>query len=648
MRRGEFYSVLSDDLGPIAGSVVRVQRLLALVSRARRSFRGSLSARVAAVIAVAVMAGATAGVMPAVVGRAVAAVSGVKDQVRGGKLAHFLGWAMPSAPWAIVIATLAVTVLVVAVAVASSKLGSALAGDLTAAMRIELMGAVVDASARAVSEAGALPTRPRLPGGVATPEVAAPEAQRAAVVQLAVAREAALVSEFAVSLLTSLPQAVATLLVLAVELVTGGSWVVLLGGGVLFGMSRWVAERASRRVADARRGLQHADAGVFGMLQETLGSLEDLRLWGARGQAVSEFAARAYECADARRRFSAAMATAGQVKNVFSAMSPLLVVVALQLGGRAMDAGGVANLLLLVPLLLGRLDVLDGVRQALIEREPLVDATLNLLALEAAPARAADAVTVDGAALGGELVFEDVTFTPPGASRAIIDGLSLRIPAGSVVGVCGASGSGKSTLLRLVLRLDDPQRGRILLDGLDVRTIEPSQLPGLFGVLRQSAQLLERPVRANLTIGLCEPPSDETLRAMLAQVELDSFALKDGPRSLDTVVRKSPPNVSGGEGRRLLLARMLLGNARVQLLDEPEAGLPSATAEALLESLVRAASGRTNVVVTHAPQLLRSDFNVVLRDGKVVATGTHDELVASSEEYRGLLADAMKAQRSTV
>lgn len=588
----------------------------------------------------AILAGASAGLLPAVVGRAVATLSGATGSAPVGRFAVLLGACVPNSPFWLIAATLVATMLVVGISVASSRLASALSGDLTAALRIELLRAVVHASPRAVSEASpsaggdSVEPRPGRPGG---------EKRGGALVQLAVSREAALVSDFAVSIFTSLPQAVATLLVLAVELATGGSWWVMGGSALLFLASRVLGARALRRVGETRLELQKADLGVFAMLQETLSSIEDLRVWGASEQVIAEFATCSYASADARRRFAGTLAVASQVRSVFSAMSPLIVVIALQLGGGAMDAGGVAKLLLLVPLMIGRLEVLDGVRQGLVERGPVIASTLALFGLKPHPPRAPDALTIEGSKLRGELVFEDVTFTPLGATRPVLDSVSIRIPAGKVVGVCGASGSGKSTLVRLILRLDDPDRGRILLDGVDVRTIEPVQLSELFGVLRQSAQLLERELRANLLIGLRVPPDDDALRAALRTVDLLDLAEMDGPRGLDTVVSKLPPNVSGGESRRVLLARMMLGPSCVQLLDEPEAGLPSALVEELLARVVDAAGRRTLLVVTHAPHLLRSDFNVVLHDGKVAATGTHEELMQTSEEYRVLLAESLKS-----
>jgi ABC-type multidrug transport system fused ATPase/permease subunit len=387
--------------------------------------------------------------------------------------------------------------------------------------------------------------------------------------------------------------------------------------------------------------MQNADAGVFGTLQETLAATEDLRLWGAREQAVDEFAEVAHECAAARSEFAAALAISGQIRSMFTAMAPLLIVVALKLSGREYDAGEVATLLLLVPLLMVRLNSIDAMRQGLIQRDPVLGATERLLDLDQAPLRAADPIELEGSAVAGRIEFDNVSYTPPGARAPIIDDVSIDVPAGAIVGICGPSGCGKSTLLRLLLRLDDPDEGEIRLDGHAVTELEPKQLPALFGVVRQTSQLLQRPVRDSLGLGLSPTPSDETMKSALEAVHLDELTKDDEGRDLDTSYRRNPPNFSGGECRRLLLARMLVGDARVCVLDEPEAGLPSATAEEILETIVEQAHGRTHLVVTHAPHLLKSDFNVVLDKGRLVAKGTHQELVSSCDAYRDLLADAL-------
>ena len=623
-----------------------MRALFAILSRLRHSLRGGIAGRLAQVMALSGLSGATAGVLPAVMGIALNAVlrrpSGPGP---GASLAGFFARLVVGlSPWTVIAAALIATLISVAVTVYSSRRASELAGEVTAALRIELLRAVlhasprdVDAAGRASIEAKGGPAAPAPPPGVKMPAVRGTE-----IVKLAVARESGMVADFAIALIGGFPQAVLTLAVLSWELLAGGTGIVLAGGAALFVLSRLVSDRASRRVGRAMAAMQHSDAAVFATLGEVLSATEDLRLLGARKQAVLEFSAAAYRVADARRNFTATLAVAGQIKSVFTAVSPLLILVALQLAGRAADPGEVAKLLLVVPLLMARLEALDALRAGLIEREPLLRATTILLELPEAPIASPDPVSAD-AVKTGAIAFDNLTFTPPGAARPVLDGLSLDIPDGALIGICGRSGSGKSTLLRLLLRLDDAESGSIFVGGTDLRRLAPRDLPRVFAVLGQASRLLERSVEGNLALGFEQAPPAEAMREALRRVDLAELAEPEGARGLATEVRSMPPNFSGGEQRRLMLARMLLRDARVLVLDEPESGLPSATAEQLLRGVAEIAAGRTCVVVTHAPHLLRSTFNVVLDAGKVAGIGTHEELAATSEIYRALLAEGLKA-----
>ncbi|WP_437596028.1 ABC transporter ATP-binding protein [Sorangium sp. So ce590] len=626
----------------------------------RAALSGGL--RLALVVALSSLAGALSGLLPAMAGAALGAVAGraaAPSSGLGGALARLLDGAPPSA---VVLAALGATLASASAAVLSSRKSSELAGDLTAALRVALFHAALSASPRDVDAAGRALLEARAAGPAAAPRPPAgsgarpaPPARGAEVVRLAIARDAGLVADFGVALATGLPQALATLAVLAASLVSSGMALVLAGGAALFAASRLAADRASGRVAHAMREMQHADTAVFGALGEALAGAEDLRLLGARAQAEGELAGAAHRVADARRRFGQALAVSGQIKGVLAALSPLVIVAAIAASRGDAGAGEVGELLLVVPLLMARLEALDALRAGFLERAPLLRATLALLRLPEHPPRpsGAPATGLDGEAMGPlAIVFERVTFTPPGASRPVLEDVSLSIPAGVVVGVCGRSGSGKSMLLRLLLRLDEPSSGAISVGGVDLRQIPPEHLPRLFGVVGQSARLFERSIADNLALGLAPAPSEDRMRDALRRVELDELAGgSDGPagtrpaRGIATEVRTSPPSLSGGEARRLLLARVLLREPRVFVLDEPEAGLPGATAEALLRTVCEVAAGRTAIVVTHGPHLLRSTFNVLLDEGRVVAVGTHESLREGSHLYRSLLADAL--QRST-
>ncbi|MBK9264938.1 MAG: ABC transporter ATP-binding protein [Polyangiaceae bacterium] len=614
--------------------------LWAILGIVRRSLRGGPLLGFAFAISLAAVAGATAGLLPSLVGVSVGAIIGRSPAPTPGIAGAFAHLVSGASAWIVIGLTLIATTITVGIAMAQSRKSTELAAEVTAALRIELVRSALWASPRAVSAAGAAALAPK-GGPPAPPGAKAPAARGFDAVKLVIARDAAAVADFSVAVLTGLPQALVTLTVLAVDLASGGAGFVLIGTTVLFVLSRVLSDKASRRVGERMQAMQRADTSVFGSLGEMLNATEELRLLGARSTALGEFSASAHGAADARRNFAAALAMSGQIKSVLTAMSPLVILVALKISGRSHDASDVAKLLLVVPLLLGRFEAIDGLRSGLLERGPLLASLREFLSMPPHPPEPKDPVPL-ASVESSAVVLENLRYQPEGTDRAVLDGVSLEIPPGAVVAVCGASGSGKSTLLRMLLRLDEPTGGSIRVGGVDIGRIAPRDLPKLFAVLGQASVLLERTVEQNLALGLDDAPTAESMKTMLAKVRLDELVEGRDGRGLSTEVRKVPPNFSGGEQRRLMLARMLLRDARVLVLDEPEAGLPGATAEELLKNVIELSAGRTTIVVTHAPHLVRSTWNVVLDKGKIAAMGTHDELVQSSEIYRSLLAEGAR------
>ncbi|MFO0590597.1 MAG: ABC transporter ATP-binding protein [Polyangiaceae bacterium] len=619
--------------------------LIALLRHARPSLRGSLGARVLAVIVLSALSGATAGTLPALVGVAINSLTGRPMPKGGAGLAGWLTTLLSGAPgWKVMVTALVGTLVTVGISVLSSHRGTSLSAELTSALRIEMLRTVLDASPRELDAAGARMSKK--PGPPPPPGVKMPEVKGSEVVKLAIAREAAQVAEFLGAVVTGLPQALFTLVVIGWELLSDHMGLVFLGTAALFGLSRLFADRASKVVGSKMASMQQSDVVIFSQLGETLSAIEDLRLLGARKQALREIATSAHRAADAKLAFAGALAVSGQIKSVFAALSPLLVLAALSVTGLAAGAGDVAKLLLFVPLVIARFEALDALRTGFIERGSVLRATLSLLEIPAYPPAHPQPARADQVK-EGEIVFRDVRYTPPGSDKLVLSGVTLTIPKGAIVGICGRSGCGKSTLVRLLLRLDEPQSGGIAIDGVDLARFDADTLAQTFAVLGQASKVFERSIGENLTMGVDDAPPDAHLREILRLVKLDMLAEEGENKGLATRFKAVPPSLSGGEQRRVLLARMLARKAKIFVLDEPEAGMPSATAEELLKAVAELAAGRTCVVVTHAPHLLASTFNVVIDEGKVVATGTHAELVEKSEPYRALLAEGIQRAART-
>lgn len=197
------------------------------------------------------------------------------------------------------------------------------------------------------------------------------------------------------------------------------------------------------------------------------------------------------------------------------------------------------------------------------------------------------------------LAFEGVGFSYPGADGPAVAGVDLLIGRGERVALVGPSGSGKSTLIALALRFHDPDLGRITLGGVDLRTLPLAALHRRIGVLSQTSPVLAGTLRENLAIADPEA-SDARLRAVLTACGLERF-LAGLPDGLDTWLGETGARVSGGQARRIALARVMLKDAPILLLDEPTEGLDAETERALIGSLRPLVEGRTVLVISHRP-----------------------------------------------
>jgi ATP-binding cassette subfamily B protein len=233
------------------------------------------------------------------------------------------------------------------------------------------------------------------------------------------------------------------------------------------------------------------------------------------------------------------------------------------------------------------------------------------------------------------LAFEDVWFRYDD-ERGALRGFSATIRRGELTGVFGRSGAGKSTMAALAVRLYDPERGAVKLDGRDLRSLELGSLRGRFGVCLQRSVLFGDSIRENLLLG--RPDADEAeLWGALSDAGAAEF-VRSLPKGLDTILGSSGAGLSGGQSRRIALARTLLRRSPILIVDEPFTGLDRAAAECVQRTLRERARDAVVLVIAHEREFLDAyDRILFVEDGAVRGTGSHATLQRESEAYRGTL-----------
>ncbi|MBP2383666.1 ABC transporter ATP-binding protein [Brachybacterium sacelli] len=241
------------------------------------------------------------------------------------------------------------------------------------------------------------------------------------------------------------------------------------------------------------------------------------------------------------------------------------------------------------------------------------------------------------------VTFEGVSFAYR-QHEPVLEDVSFAVPRGSTTAIVGPSGAGKSTLMALIERFYEPDQGTVRLDGIDMRTLARSELRDRIGYVEQDAPVLAGTIKDNLL--LSAPDTDETrCRQVLADVNLLD-RIEQHADDLDAVVGDDGVGLSGGERQRLAIARALIGGAPLLLLDEPTASLDGRNERAMHQAIRSAAAGRTVLIVAHRlATVADADQIVVLDAGRVTATGTHTELLNSSELYRDLAHHQLLAAR---
>ncbi|MEU6560155.1 ABC transporter ATP-binding protein [Nocardia nova] len=444
-------------------------------------------------------------------------------------------------------------------------------------------------------------------------------------------------------------------LVLTVAVMARLSWQITLLALILLPLFMFPARRMGTRIATIQREAAQLNASMSTQMTERFSApgATLVKLFGRPDQESGEFSVRAGRVRDIGVRTAMLQTVFVTALTLVSALAVALVY---GLGGwyalrGQLDAGSVVALSLLLTRLYTPLTALASARVDIMSALVSFERVFEILDLKPLIEEAPDAVAVPAGPVSVE--FDRVTFSYPSADKVslasledvstldhrggteVLHDISLRAEPGQMIALVGSSGAGKSTIAQLLSRLYDVDGGAVRLNGVDVRDATTRSIQDTIGLVTQDGHLFHDTIRANLLLARPGAEDDELWNA-LERARLRAV-IEQLPDGLDTVVGERGYRLSGGERQRLTIARLLLKQPRVVILDEATASLDSTSEAAVQAALTEALEGRTALVIAHRLSTIRkADEILVVEDGRIIERGDHTRLLTEHGRYAEL------------
>jgi ATP-binding cassette subfamily B protein len=398
----------------------------------------------------------------------------------------------------------------------------------------------------------------------------------------------------------------------------------------------WIAARMfARRIRIATRAVRQRDASIAVVAEESLGNTSLIQAYGREQSEVDRFTVQSLGSVHAEL-------AAARLGAMFSPLVDLLHVVGVlgilglgiwELATGHITLGGLLAFLVFLAQLYGPIQGLGQLSASLFGAVAAAERIIELL--DQRPTVTAPLYPVRLDHIDGHLKIEAVSFAYPDTTTQVLDRVTFAAQPGATTAIVGSSGAGKTTVLKLLLRLHDPAAGQITLDGIDLRDLDPTALRANMAVVLQETLLLDGTIADNILAGRPEATEEQLIAAAVA-ADAHNF-ITALPGSYGTRVGQRGRLLSGGQRQRIAIARAMIRNAPILLLDEPAASLDAEASQRILTPLHRLISGRTTIIISHnLISVTDADQIIYLENGCVAATGTHAELLATSERYAHL------------